>query len=177
MRWTASTTTSEPTPISANVTGGFLTKLIATTFRSLTIRRGCARSVSVSTVAANWSRARSISCLMASGSRSATSSSAFEGLLPCRTTLDQSPSVDQLLAHHDGRDNHTMTARLDVGDNAPTFSLPDADGNTVSLADYRGRKVVVYFYPAASTPGCTKEACDFRDNLGGLNDAGIDVVG
>ena len=70
-----------------------------------------------------------------------------------------------------------MTARLDVGDKAPAFSLLDAEGNTVSLADHRGRKVVVYFYPAASTPGCTKEACDFRDNLSELNDAGIDVVG
>jgi thioredoxin-dependent peroxiredoxin len=47
----------------------------------------------------------------------------------------------------------------------------------VSLADYRGRRVVVYFYPAASTPGCTKQACDFRDNLHDLNEAGIDVVG
>jgi peroxiredoxin Q/BCP len=64
-----------------------------------------------------------------------------------------------------------------VGDNAPAFSLPDADGNPVSLADYSGRRLVVYFYPAASTPGCTKEACDFRDNLTGLNDAGLDVVG
>jgi peroxiredoxin Q/BCP len=69
------------------------------------------------------------------------------------------------------------TPRLEVGDKAPTFSLPDADGNTVSLDDYRGRKLVVYFYPAASTPGCTKEACDFRDNLGELNDAGLEVVG
>jgi thioredoxin-dependent peroxiredoxin len=67
--------------------------------------------------------------------------------------------------------------RLSVGDKAPEFSLPDADGNTVSLADYRGRSVVVYFYPAASTPGCTKEACDFRDSLAVLNDAGFDVVG
>ena len=55
--------------------------------------------------------------------------------------------------------------------------LSDADGNRVSLADYAGRKVVVYFYPAASTPGCTKEACDFRDNLADLNDAGFAVVG
>ena len=70
-----------------------------------------------------------------------------------------------------------QTPRLEVGDKAPAFSLPDADGKTVSLADYRGRKVIVYFYPAASTPGCTKEACDFRDNLGELNDAGLDVVG
>ena len=70
-----------------------------------------------------------------------------------------------------------QTPRLAVGDKAPAFSLPDANGNTVSLADYKGRKVIVYFYPAASTPGCTKEACDFRDNLSELNDAGLDVVG
>jgi len=67
--------------------------------------------------------------------------------------------------------------QLDVGDTAPTFSLPDADGNTVKLSDYKGRKVIVYFYPAAATPGCTKEACDFRDNLGELSGAGLDVVG
>jgi thioredoxin-dependent peroxiredoxin len=71
----------------------------------------------------------------------------------------------------------TETTRLAAGDKAPAFSLPDADGNKVSLADYKGRRVVVYFYPAASTPGCTKQACDFRDNLHDLNDAGIDVVG
>ena len=70
-----------------------------------------------------------------------------------------------------------MTARLEVGDKAPSFSLEDADGNTVSLADYKGRKLIVYFYPAASTPGCTKQACDFRDNLRALNEAGLDVVG
>ena len=64
-----------------------------------------------------------------------------------------------------------------MGDKAPAFSLPDADGNTVKLSDYKGRKVVVYFYPAASTPGCTKQACDFRDNLAELGDAGLDVVG
>ena len=70
-----------------------------------------------------------------------------------------------------------QTPRLEVGDKAPAFSLLDADGKTVKLSDYKGRKVIVYFYPAASTPGCTKEACDFRDNLGELNDAGLDVVG
>jgi peroxiredoxin Q/BCP len=70
-----------------------------------------------------------------------------------------------------------MTDRLSPGDAAPDFTLPDADGRPVSLADYRGRTVVVYFYPAASTPGCTKEACDFRDNLAPLNEAGVDVVG
>jgi peroxiredoxin Q/BCP len=64
-----------------------------------------------------------------------------------------------------------------VGDKAPSFSLPDADGNTVKLSDYKGRKVIVYFYPAASTPGCTKQACDFRDSLAQLNEAGLDVIG
>lgn len=71
----------------------------------------------------------------------------------------------------------TDAARLEVGQTAPGFSLPDADGNTVRLADFKGRAVIVYFYPAASTPGCTKQACTFRDSLAGLNGAGIDVVG
>ncbi len=70
-----------------------------------------------------------------------------------------------------------QTPRLAVGDKAPTFSLPDADGNTVKLSDFTGRKVIVYFYPAASTPGCTKQACDFRDSLAELNVAGLDVIG
>jgi peroxiredoxin Q/BCP len=68
-------------------------------------------------------------------------------------------------------------ARLTAGDTAPDFTLPDADGKEVSLASFRGRRVIVYFYPAASTPGCTKQACDFRDSLAQLNDAGIDVLG
>jgi peroxiredoxin Q/BCP len=67
--------------------------------------------------------------------------------------------------------------RLSVGDAAPLFTLPDADGHDVSLADLRGRKVVVYFYPAAMTPGCTKQACDFRDNLASLAAAGFAVLG
>ncbi len=71
----------------------------------------------------------------------------------------------------------TETTRLAPGDKAPSFTLPDADGNQVSLADHKGRRVIVYFYPAASTPGCTKQACDFRDNLRDLTDAGVDVVG
>lgn len=60
---------------------------------------------------------------------------------------------------------------------APAFTLPDADGNEVSLADHKGRKVIVYFYPAALTPGCTKQACDFTDNLDVLAGAGDDVIG
>lgn len=70
-----------------------------------------------------------------------------------------------------------VDGRLVVGDIAPPFTLDDADGKPVSLAEYAGRKVLVYFYPAAMTPGCTKEACDFRDNLAELNEAGVDVIG
>jgi peroxiredoxin Q/BCP len=70
-----------------------------------------------------------------------------------------------------------MSTRLAVGDAAPDFTLSDANDNKVSLSDYRGRRVIVYFYPAASTPGCTKEACDFRDSLADLGDAGLDVIG
>jgi peroxiredoxin Q/BCP len=69
-----------------------------------------------------------------------------------------------------------MTTRLAPGDPAPDFTLGDADGKPVSLSEYRGRRVIVYFYPAASTPGCTTEACDFRDSLADLNDAGFDVL-
>jgi thioredoxin-dependent peroxiredoxin len=68
-------------------------------------------------------------------------------------------------------------ARLSIGDPAPEFTLPDADGKDVSLRDYRGKKVVVYFYPAAMTPGCTTQACDFRDNLSSLKSAGYVVLG
>ena len=71
----------------------------------------------------------------------------------------------------------TEQTRLAVGDAAPDFTLPDSEGNKVSLSDYRGQQVVVYFYPAAGTPGCTKQACDFRDNLAEFNDAGLAVVG
>ncbi len=67
--------------------------------------------------------------------------------------------------------------RLSPGDTAPAFTLPDADGSDVSLAHFRGRKVVVYFYPAAMTPGCTTQACDFRDNLASLQAAGYAVLG
>ncbi|WP_405490306.1 thioredoxin-dependent thiol peroxidase [Nocardia sp. NBC_00511] len=71
----------------------------------------------------------------------------------------------------------TENHRLSPGDTAPAFTLPDADGKNVSLSDYRGRRVIVYFYPAASTPGCTKQACDFRDSLAELEGAGIEVIG
>ncbi|MGV9268846.1 thioredoxin-dependent thiol peroxidase [Kitasatospora sp. NPDC003701] len=70
-----------------------------------------------------------------------------------------------------------MSERLQPGDTAPAFSLSDADGNQVSLAGHLGRKVIVYFYPAALTPGCTKQACDFTDNLEVFAGAGYDVIG
>ena len=67
--------------------------------------------------------------------------------------------------------------RLLPGDMAPDFTLPDSAGSATSLADFRGRKVVLYFYPAAATPGCTTQACDFRDNLNSLAQAGYQVLG
>ncbi len=69
-----------------------------------------------------------------------------------------------------------MTA-LSPGDAAPEFTLPDSDGTDVSLSRLRGRKVVLYFYPEASSPGCTKQACDFRDNIASLRAAGHEVLG
>lgn len=71
----------------------------------------------------------------------------------------------------------TENVRLEVGDPAPAFSLPNDQGSTTSLSDYAGQKLVIYFYPRANTPGCTKEACDFRDSLAQLNDLGVAVVG
>jgi peroxiredoxin Q/BCP len=71
----------------------------------------------------------------------------------------------------------TTSVRLEPGQPAPDFTLPDADGNEVSLSAFRGKRVVVYFYPQASTPGCTTQACDFRDSLSSLAAAGIAVVG
>jgi peroxiredoxin Q/BCP len=67
--------------------------------------------------------------------------------------------------------------RLSPGDQAPDFTLPTADGGRLSLADLRGRKTVLYAYPAAMTPGCTTQACDFRDSLASLQGAGYQVVG
>ncbi|MDN6353184.1 MAG: thioredoxin-dependent thiol peroxidase [Corynebacterium sp.] len=73
--------------------------------------------------------------------------------------------------------NESSKVILEVGDTAPEFTLTDDKGQDVSLSDFRGRKVIVYFYPRANTPVCTKEACDFRDSLAELNEAGIDVLG
>ena len=67
--------------------------------------------------------------------------------------------------------------RLDTGDPAPDFELLDADERSVSFMTFRGERVVLYFYPAALTPGCTTQACDFRDNLELLRDAGVAVIG
>ena len=67
--------------------------------------------------------------------------------------------------------------RLEAGEPAPAFTLPDADGKPVGLVDFAGKRVIVYFYPAASTPGCTTQACDFRDELLALQAAGYAVVG
>ncbi|WP_346958018.1 thioredoxin-dependent thiol peroxidase [uncultured Arthrobacter sp.] len=67
--------------------------------------------------------------------------------------------------------------KLQPGTPAPDFTLPDAEGKPVALADYRGKNVIVYFYPQAATPGCTTEACDFRDNLASLEGSGYEVLG
>jgi thioredoxin-dependent peroxiredoxin len=68
-------------------------------------------------------------------------------------------------------------SRLAAGDAAPDFTLPTDNGDRLTLKDLRGRKVVLYAYPAAMTPGCTKQACDFRDSLGSLQAAGYEVIG
>ncbi len=67
--------------------------------------------------------------------------------------------------------------KLEPGAQAPAFSLPDQGGNAVSLDDFKGRKLIVYFYPKDDTPGCTAEACQFNDNLGAFDRAGVPVVG
>ena len=70
-----------------------------------------------------------------------------------------------------------MTARLETGDPAPDFTLPTDTGEQVTLSDLRGRRVIVYFYPAAMTPGCAKQACDFTDSLDSLHAQGFEVLG
>ena len=67
--------------------------------------------------------------------------------------------------------------RLEIGDPAPDFSLADENGGVIKLSDFAGRKVVVYFYPADDTPGCTKEACQFSDRSDGFGEAGVEVLG
>jgi len=76
-----------------------------------------------------------------------------------------------------GDQGETQAVRLGPGDRAPAFGLPDHDGTTVALRDFAGAPVVVYFYPADDTPGCTKEACQFNDNLRAFSRAGVAVVG
>lgn len=71
----------------------------------------------------------------------------------------------------------TATARLSPGDQAPDFTLTSDSGDEVTLSDLRGRKVIVYFYPAAMTPGCTKQACDFTESLDSLKAQGYEVLG
>lgn len=68
-------------------------------------------------------------------------------------------------------------AKLEAGQKAPAFTLDNQDGKPFSLSSFAGKKAIVYFYPAASTPGCTKEACDFQEHLGSLTAAGYSVVG
>lgn len=70
-----------------------------------------------------------------------------------------------------------MAMELEVGTKAPDFSLPDQDGKTVTLKSFKGKQVVLYFYPKDDTSGCTKEACDFRDSLAPITKAGAVVVG
>ena len=71
----------------------------------------------------------------------------------------------------------TLTTKLQPGTPAPDFTLQDAQGRETALADYRGKNVIVYFYPKAATPGCTTEACDFRDSLASLQGKGYEVIG
>jgi thioredoxin-dependent peroxiredoxin len=98
-----------------------------------------------------------------------------------RATLGHAPVLSSASARssvgHGHRVPFGVMTRLAPGDPAPHFALHDADGKTVALEDFRGRKVVVYFYPAAMTPGCTTQACDFRDSLDSLAAAGVAVLG
>jgi peroxiredoxin Q/BCP len=71
----------------------------------------------------------------------------------------------------------TLTTKLQPGTQAPDFTLQDAQGRTTALADYRGKNVIIYFYPKAATPGCTTQACDFRDSLASLQGKGYEVIG
>ncbi|WP_282116553.1 thioredoxin-dependent thiol peroxidase [Cellulophaga baltica] len=66
---------------------------------------------------------------------------------------------------------------LKIGDKVPSFSVNDQDGNTINLSDYLGKKIIVFFYPKASTPGCTAEACNLRDNYAALQSQGYELLG
>src|SRR5215218_3319715 len=78
----------------------------------------------------------------------------------------------------DLRGSSTMaTETIQAGAKAPTFKLPSSTGETIDLADYKGKKVVLYFYPRADTPGCTKEACGFRDAIASYKKLGVPVFG
>ncbi len=73
--------------------------------------------------------------------------------------------------------SQSLTSNLKVGGSAPTFTAPDSDGRTVKLAEYRGKKVVLYFYPKDDTPGCTVESCGLRDNYGKIKSLGAEILG
>ena len=91
---------------------------------------------------------------------------------------DQGPALSRRNAFGSAIDTKERPMpRLSPGETAPDFTLPATDSAAVSLSGFRGRSTIIYFYPAAATPGCTKEACDFRDNLTSLQDAGYAVVG
>jgi peroxiredoxin Q/BCP len=105
---------------------------------------------------------------------------------PTSGPTSQNDSVLQHRGHPDGTwpkllaptaNVFSMTIRLSDGDAAPAFTLPDADGKKVSLADFRGQRVIVYFYPAAMTPGCTTQAIDFTAAMEELGAAGLHVIG
>lgn len=66
---------------------------------------------------------------------------------------------------------------MKIGDKAPDFTLPDKDGKEISLSNYRGKKLILYFYPKDNTPGCTKQACNFRDNYPQIIEKGAEVIG
>ena len=153
---------------------------------SPTIVFGCTRTPISSSVSASVSRRRLMSASICAGvlvsdvldvSDTALppwSWSLFRGRFSVRSTVCQLGTPPHPRHPHYARvrirttvrkETEPMSERLQPGDTAPAFTLPDADGNEVSLADHKGRKVIVYFYPAALTPGCTKQACDFTDNL------------
>src|SRR5579885_273815 len=106
----------------------------------------------------------------------------MEALLSLRHTAPQEQSFRNVADRRTGSmaskaSSKAETKGLSVGDKAPTFSLKNSEGKTVKLSDFKGQKVVVYFYPKDDTPGCTKESCGFRDDIAQFNKKGIEVVG